>query len=37
MEHFLKCIEYDEVPNITLDETAEIMRIIEICKSSTLN
>ena len=37
MEHFFKCIEYDKVPKITLEETTEIMRIIEICKSSTLN
>ncbi len=37
MKHFFKCIEYDKVPKITLEETTEIMRIIEICKSSTLN
>ena len=37
MEHFFKCIENDTKPKITLQESCEIMRIIDICKSSPLN
>ncbi len=37
MEHFFKCIEQDMQPAISLEESAEIMRMIDICKSSPLN
>ena len=37
MEHFFKCIENNIKPLITLEESAEIMRMIKICKSSPLN
>jgi len=36
MEHFFKCIEQNISPRITLEESTEIMRIIDICKSSPL-
>ena len=37
MKHFFKCIEQDTEPAITLEESAEIMRMVEICKLSPLN
>ena len=37
MDHFFKCIEQNIKPIITLEESAEIMRMIEICKSSSLS
>ena len=37
LEHFLKCIENNIKPLVTLEESAEIMRMIKICKSSPLN
>ena len=37
MEHFLKCIENNIKPLVTLEESAEIMRMIKICKLSPLN
>ena len=37
MKHFFKCIENNTKPLITLEESAEIMRMIKICKSSPLN
>ncbi len=37
MKHFFKCIEHNVKPNITLNESSEIIRMIEICKSSPLN
>jgi len=37
MVHFFKCIEDNKKPIITLEESTEIMRMIEICKSSSLS
>ena len=37
MKHFFKCIENNIKPLVTLEESAEIMRMIKICKSSPLN
>ncbi len=37
MKHFFNCIEQDTKPAISIEESAEIMRMIDICKSSPLN
>ncbi len=37
MKHFFKCIEHNTKPIITLEESTEIMRMINICKSSALS